>query len=195
VSSMALLGTKDEARSLFSVLKVEIRIYDDDTSLSRKLQVERQHSSLDSEFAELGVVVFLLGSGSLVVDLGLGEGSSGGTGTSGSEVVRGVSGVLERVSGGSASHLTEDGEDLSDVLADGTDSGHLDLGGGGDLGDSEGSEFFLYRWKNYDCSVKYSKVHKVGDTYSLEVKLFDAVLLGFASKFVGLDSVHFVDNN
>jgi hypothetical protein len=153
VPSMALLGTKDGARELFSVLKVEIRIYDDDTSLSRKLQLLRQNSSLDSVLAELGVVVSLLGSGGFGVTLVSGEGSSGGTGSSNSEVVRGVSGLGESVSSGGASHLTEDGEDLGDVFADSSDSGHLDLGSGRDLGDSEGGEFFLYRWKNCWMSI------------------------------------------
>ena len=112
---MALLGALDEARLVFSFLKVEIRIYDDNTSFSRVISVKlRQHSSLHGVLAELGVVVFLLSSGGFSVTLVSGEGSSGGTGSSNSEVVRGVSGLGESVSSGGASHLTEDGEDLGE---------------------------------------------------------------------------------
>lgn len=97
--------------------------------------------------------MFLLSSGGFGVTLVFGEGSSGGTGSSDSEVIRGVSGLGIGVFSGSASHLTEDGEDLGDVFADGSDSGHLDLGSGRDLGDSEGGEFFLYSWKKRGRSI------------------------------------------
>ena len=190
---MALFDAKDKARSSFSVLKVEIRIYDDDTSLSRVLQVTRRCSGLDSVLAELGVIVLLLGSDSLVVLLGLGEGSSGGTGSSHSKVVGGVSRLGEGVSGSGTSLLGKDGEDLGDVLAYGSDSSHLGLRGRGDLGDSEGGKFFLYRWKKHRLSI-YSK-ENFGSTYSLEVEFLSAFWLRFSSKFMGSNTVHIVDNN
>ena len=72
--------------------------------------------------------MFLLSSGGFGVTLVSGEGSSGGTGSSDSEVIRGVSGLGKGVFSGSASHLTEDGEDLGDVFADGSDSAILTWG-------------------------------------------------------------------
>ena len=191
---MALLGAKDEARSFSSVLKVEIRIYDDDTSLSRNVRSNVRHiSSLYGVLAELGVVGLDLGSTGHASSLVSGESSSESTGTSSSEIVGSVSALGEGVFGGGASHLGEDGQDLGDVLADASDSGHLDLGSGGDLADSEGGKFFLLGLKNNSMSVG-SKVTWMG-TYSLEVEFLEAFLLGASSKFVGLDTVHFVDKN
>ena len=71
--------------------------------------------------------------------------SAGSAGALGSQVVRGVSGLSKLISGGGASLLNEDGENSSDVLSHGTDFGELDLGSGGDLANSEGSELFLYK--------------------------------------------------
>ena len=132
----------------------------------------RQHSSLHGVLAELGVIGLLLGSHGGGVSLVSGELSSGGTGSSNSQVVRGVSGLGESILSGGASHFAEDGEDLSDVLAYGSDSSELDLGSGGNLADTEGSEFF-----------------------SLEEEFFEADFLVLSSKFMGLDTVHKFDNN
>ena len=54
----------------------------------------------------------LLGSGGHSIALVSGQGSSGSTGSSNSEVIRGVSGLSEGVSSGLASLLAENGEDL-----------------------------------------------------------------------------------
>ena len=93
-------------------------------------------------------------------------------GSSHSKVIGCVSRLSEGVSGGGTSLLGKDREDLGDVLADGSDSGHLSLRGRGDLGDSEGGKFF-----------------------SLEVEFFGAFLLRFTSKFMGSNTVHNVDIN
>ena len=191
---MALFDAKDKARSSFSVLKVEIRIYDDNTSFSRVISVKlRQHSSLHGVLAELGVIGLLLGSLGGGVSLVSGELSSGGTGSSNSQVVRGVSGLGESILSGGASHFAEDGEDLSDVLAYGSDSSELDLGSGGNLADTEGSEFFLFAIQN----IRMSEISKgeARGTYSLEEEFFEADFLVLSSKFMGLDTVHKFDNN
>lgn len=191
---MALLGALDEARLVLSLLKVEIRIYDDNTSFSRVISVKlRQHSSLHGVLAELGVIGLLLGSLGGGVSLVSGELSSGGTGSSNSQVVRGVSGLGESILSGGASHFAEDGEDLSDVLAYGSDSSELDLGSGGDLADTEGSEFFLFAIQN----IRMSEISKgeARGTYSLEEEFFEADFLVLSSKFMGLDTVHKFDNN
>jgi hypothetical protein len=191
---MALLGASDEARLVLSLLKVEIRIYDDNTSFSRVISVKlRQHSSLHGVLAELGVIGLLLGSLGGGVSLVSGELSSGGTGSSNSQVVRGVSGLGESILSGGASHFAEDGEDLSDVLAYGSDSSELDLGSGGNLADTEGSEFFLFAIQN----IRMSEISKgeARGTYSLEEEFFEADFLVLSSKFMGLDTVHKFDNN
>jgi len=191
---MALLGALDEARLVLSLLKVEIRIYDDNTSFSRVISVKlRQHSSLHGVLAELGVIGLLLGSLGGGVSLVSGELSSGGTGSSDSQVVRGVSGLGESILSGGASHFAEDGEDLSDVLAYGSDSSELDLGSGGNLADTEGSEFFLFAIQN----IRMSEISKgeARGTYSLEEEFFEADFLVLSSKFMGLDTVHKFDNN
>lgn len=153
----------------------------------------RQHSSLHGVLAELGVIGLLLGSLGGGVSLVSGELSSGGTGSSNSQVVRGVSGLGESILSGGASHFAEDGEDLSDVLAYGSDSSELDLGSGGNLADTEGSEFFLFAIQN----IRMSEISKgeARGTYSLEEEFFEADFLVLSSKFMGLDTVHKFDNN
>ena len=92
----------------------------------------------------------LLSSQGHSIALVSGQAPSGSTSSSNSEVIRGVSGLGEGVSGGLASLLAKNSEDLGNVLAHSSDSSHLGLRGRGDLGDSEGGEFFLNRWIKHE---------------------------------------------
>ena len=120
-----------------------IRVYDEDSSST--LFVTRSGS--DGVLAELGVVGFLLCSLGGAVTFELGHFTSEGTCLLGAQVVGSVLCLGKGISGLSSALLADDGKDLSDVLADVTNFGELDLGGGGDLAHTEGSEFFL-RMKN-----------------------------------------------
>ena len=126
-----------------------IRFYDDDSSSSQHIRCleNSSRSCSDGVLAELGVVGLLLSSLGSACALKLGHFSSEGTGLLCAQVVGSVLCLGKGISGLSSALLADDGKDLSDVLADVTNFGELDLGGGGDLAHTEGSEFFL-RMKN-----------------------------------------------